>query len=353
MTSTTGTTQHPDVAEIADLTEGLLSPSRTEDVRRHLDDCPLCADVRVSLEEIRGLLGTLPGPPRMPADIAGRIDAALAAEALLDSTASGAATDVSRETSQPTPTRKTADQQAAHQQAGDRQAADLQASDRQASDRQATDQQATERPVTSRRVADLPTADLPTADRPTADRPAGHARSATGPGRSASRRPRRRAVWGAVLGTAALGLGVLMVQSFQSPHEGASKSQAAADQSGRFSGGPIESRVHTLLSGSGPGHQSIDPPKDKNAPSVDIQESPALPKKALGVPSCIQKGTGRTDTPLATEQGTYQGKQAFLLLLPHASDSSLVQAYVIDAACMGAAPTAKGELLLTDSYPRR
>ena len=87
MTSTTDTAGHPDVAEISDLTEGLLPPSRTADVRRHLDGCALCADVYASLEEIRGLLGTLPGPPRMPADIAGRIDAALAAEALLNATA--------------------------------------------------------------------------------------------------------------------------------------------------------------------------------------------------------------------------------------------------------------------------
>ena len=82
MTSTTDTDrEHPDVAEISDLTEGLLSavphrgrapaPRRVRALRRRL----------ASLEEIRGLLGTLPGPHRMPADVAGRIDAALAAEA--------------------------------------------------------------------------------------------------------------------------------------------------------------------------------------------------------------------------------------------------------------------------------
>lgn len=87
MTSTADMTQHPDVSEISDLHEGLLPPSRTADVRRHLDVCDLCADVHASLTEIRELLGTLPGPPRMPADVAGRIDAALAAEALLDATA--------------------------------------------------------------------------------------------------------------------------------------------------------------------------------------------------------------------------------------------------------------------------
>ena len=78
MTSTTDMAGHPDVAEISDLTEGLLPPSRTADVRRHLDGCELCADVHSSLEEIRGLLGTLPGPPRMPDDVAGRIVATVA-----------------------------------------------------------------------------------------------------------------------------------------------------------------------------------------------------------------------------------------------------------------------------------
>ena len=55
MTSTTDTAGHPDVAEISDLTEGLLTTARTADVRRHLDECELCADVHASLEEIRGL----------------------------------------------------------------------------------------------------------------------------------------------------------------------------------------------------------------------------------------------------------------------------------------------------------
>ncbi|MEW2556465.1 zf-HC2 domain-containing protein, partial [Streptomyces zhihengii] len=91
MTSSTDADRHPDVSEISDLTEGLLPPSRAAELRRHLDDCPLCADVHTSLEEIRGLLGTLPGAGRMPADVAGRIDAALAAEALLSATAPAAA----------------------------------------------------------------------------------------------------------------------------------------------------------------------------------------------------------------------------------------------------------------------
>ncbi|KFG72382.1 anti-sigma factor family protein [Streptomyces mutabilis] len=96
--STADLTGHPDVAEISDLAEGLLPPSRTSDVRRHLETCELCADVYASLEEIQGLLGTLPGPTRMPDDVADRIDAALAAEAAL-SVGDHDGARVSRETS--------------------------------------------------------------------------------------------------------------------------------------------------------------------------------------------------------------------------------------------------------------
>ncbi|NEE44400.1 hypothetical protein G3M55_07225, partial [Streptomyces sp. SID8455] len=69
------------------LAEGLLSASRAAEVRRHLAECELCAEVRDSLEEIRGLLGTLPDPEPMPEGIAARIDAALAAEARADADA--------------------------------------------------------------------------------------------------------------------------------------------------------------------------------------------------------------------------------------------------------------------------
>ncbi|WP_282087699.1 anti-sigma factor family protein [Streptomyces tendae] len=91
-------TGHPDVAEIADLAEGLLPTARTTEVRQHLEGCALCADVYASLAEIQERLGSLPAPAPMPDDVAARIDAALAAEpppGIADGTR------VSRETSTP------------------------------------------------------------------------------------------------------------------------------------------------------------------------------------------------------------------------------------------------------------
>lgn len=97
--STTDMTEHPDTAELSDFAEGLLPSTRTADVRQHLAGCELCADVYAALDEIQGLLGSLPAPAPMPDDVAARIDAALAAEPLPG--VSGIA-HVSRETSAPT-----------------------------------------------------------------------------------------------------------------------------------------------------------------------------------------------------------------------------------------------------------
>ncbi|MER5492561.1 hypothetical protein [Streptomyces sp. NPDC002490] len=65
------------------------------------------------------------------------------------------------------------------------------------------------------------------------------------------------------------------------------------------------------------------------------------------VPACVQDAIGRTDPVLAVQEGTYRSQAVYLVVLPHASDSSQVSAYVVDASCDG-----PGELLFTRSYPR-
>lgn len=97
MTSRTDAAQHPDASEISDLS--ILAPSRAASVRKHLGGCSSCAEIKDSLDEIQKLLGRLPDPVEMPSDIADRIDAALAAEALRDVDGGEKTTHVSRETS--------------------------------------------------------------------------------------------------------------------------------------------------------------------------------------------------------------------------------------------------------------
>ncbi|WP_329034056.1 zf-HC2 domain-containing protein [Streptomyces sp. NBC_01725] len=341
MTTTTGTTEHPDVSEISDLTEGLLSPARSTEVREHLDGCALCADVHESLEEIRGLLGSLPGPQRMPADVAARVDAALAAEALLNATA-----DVSRETSRTAETDTDIDSNAdtaSHEPERD----------------SAPEREAEPAPTAVTPGATAPGATAPgatAADAPRADRPAGRPRAATGPGRTRRLRRRRGAILGAVFGTAAIGVSVLLFQTASSNGGGDYKADAGtsqADSSGDvFSGTGIQDKIHSLLAStpaSGMPQMADGGTEGENSTK---EGTTASPRALAQLPPCVQQATGRTDSPLAAEKGTYNGVEAFLVVLSDPVDGGVVRAYVIDAACVDVTPPVKGDLLLTKTYPR-
>ncbi|MBD0672085.1 hypothetical protein BU198_15570, partial [Streptomyces sp. CBMA156] len=69
---------HPPVEQLADLAEELIeSPATIGALRRHLDGCAECRETVDALVEVRELLGDVPTEP-MPADVAARLDAALA-----------------------------------------------------------------------------------------------------------------------------------------------------------------------------------------------------------------------------------------------------------------------------------
>ena len=304
MTSTTDMAGHPDVAEISDLAEGLLPPSRTADVRRHLDECELCADVYASLEEIRELLGSVPGPTRMPADVAGRIDAALAAEALLNATAP----DVTDAPALVGASRVADD-------AGD-----------------------------SARVSRETSA--------TADRPAGHSRaSTTGPGRKQRKRGGRRriAILGTVFTVAALGLGSVLLTSLNDGKPPASEARGPKPTTAdTFSEAKLEAQVAGLLKSQGSGDGSHAPH------SLGVEGGSNQPKifKEPTVPDCVRNGIGRTDPALAAKEGTYKGTDVLLVVMSDASAGNKVTAYIVDASCVSHASAAKAKVLLTHSYTR-
>ncbi|MFC9235935.1 anti-sigma factor family protein [Streptomyces decoyicus] len=313
MTSTTGTGEHPtgehpEVSEISDLTDGLLSPSHSADVRQHLAGCPLCDDVYASLEEIRALLGTLPGPVRMPADVAGRIDAALAAEALLDATApGGAGAHVSRET-------------------------------------------ATIPVAVSRETDELPRRATPPA------RPSGRPRGASGPGRPSPGRSPRSRRWPRILlssaaAAAVFSFGGLLIQNAavdgtqaKSPGRTTATPKETTDRAAGLTAASLGSHVHDLLASKG-SHKS---------PEIGTRTSPesTLRGGADTVPSCVRLGTGRTETPLASSHTRYQGKDAYLVVLPDPADAKRVSAYVVSSSCVSATPPAPGKVLLSHSYQR-
>ncbi|MGW4730115.1 hypothetical protein ACWEQC_13235 [Streptomyces shenzhenensis] len=312
MTSLTDTTGHPDVAEISDFTEGLLPPSRTTDVRRHLGSCDLCADVHRSLEEIRGLLGTVPGPPRMPADVAGRIDAALAAEALLNARA--------------------ADDPLA--------APDSVSGSPESSDGNAGAH-------VSRETSAPP------------DRPAGRPQGATGPGRKDRRRGRRRTVvMGAVLTAAVLGAGSLLLQNLGTDKTATTGQGQQTSAAGAFSEKSLQSQVADLLTTQQGSPYGSDTRRPRLGVGVESgtpgagESADTLLQTSAPVPACIRDGINSSADILGAKQGTYDGKAAYLVVLPDAGDSTRVTAYVVDAACAGREPVSPGTVLWKQSFTR-
>ncbi len=347
MTSTTDTAWHPDVTELSDLTEGLLPLSRSAEVRRHLDGCPLCADVYDSLEEIRGMLGTLPGPARMPDDVAERIDAALAAEALLNATAPAAA---------PTAADTGAlSSVSASQSVSEAVTPATPVSDAAVSDTAAPD---TAVPEALDGRSESGSDDSGHVSRETStvtDRPAGHPRAATGPGRTnRPRRGRRRTVvLGAMFTAAALGFGGLLIQSMGSggsDNAPPSASPKQSNQSDTFAGEKLDVQVADLLA-KAEGKKDSSPRSSRPNGTASTDGPKVLNTPTDSVPSCIKQGIGRDAAPLASKEGSYEGKDAYLVVLPAATDRTQVTAYVVDSACMDKPSISAGKVLLEHSYP--
>ncbi|GAA3188934.1 MULTISPECIES: anti-sigma factor family protein [Streptomyces] len=347
MTSTTGTDEHPEVSELSDLTEGLLPPARTTEVRAHLASCALCEDVFASLEEIRDLLGTLPGPVSMPAEVAGRIDAALAAEALLNATPDPS---VSRETPNGPTTASTAGPIPEPRESADPPGP---VSRETAADAVTVSRETAEGAIDVSRETEA------TPPSPGVARPAGRPRGATGPGRRTpggrSPRSRRwpRALLGAAAAAALIGVGGILVQNSSSeagPDGGTADRHTTATEKGTGTPGELSSatlatQVHKLLATEGA----------QKSPEIGTRSEPETPMRGgnATVPSCVSKGIGRPEAPLAARQDTYQDKNVYLVVLSMPADPKRVTAYVVDASCISATPPAPpGNVLLSRSYPR-
>src|SRR5947207_12889212 len=70
---------HPHGETIAAFREDLLPARRAARLAAHLAECPPCAEVDAQLAAVTAALARTPTPP-MPASLAARLDAALAAE---------------------------------------------------------------------------------------------------------------------------------------------------------------------------------------------------------------------------------------------------------------------------------
>ena len=326
-----GDAAHPEVAEVSAYAEGILPPDESAKVRAHLAECTLCEDVLTSLQDIRAALGSLP-IPKMPEDVASRIDAALAAEALLH------ATSVSRETS--------ADAAAEWDTGAEHTEAETpdDATERSAAAGATHD----ETPLSSREptrggrgVRRTRTAVSRETRRP-GNRPPRRGRGPSGPG---GRRGRRRAL---LLGAAGLaGLTLLGGGLFQAL-DGVSgeRTDAPTTQQQAAEAGQLRERVHALLAQQSPHTQSAQPGQSESA------TIPFRTEGAPRVPGCVREGIDRKETPLAVDEQTFRGTRSFIVVLPNASDPMRVDAYAVDASCTTREGT-PGTVLASGTYTRR
>lgn len=318
---------HPDMVEIAALDEGLLSAERSQVVESHLAGCLLCIDSRHSLEEVRDALRTLPTPMRMPEDLASRIDAALAAEALPEVTAP----EVSRETANApeglapaTPDGATLEPDGPPHAPGK-----------------------LEGPGSPARDVSRETPTTPS-------RPQGHARGSTGPGRPGYRERadrRRRHRWrttalGATALVVALGFGGYYFQALWDSSNKAPTNQDTG-QENTVASPSLDQRVRQLLEGQkAPETSAGNAPLDAPDPSVREDTS------AGSLPSCVHDGVARSDQPLAYDEQVFQGQKVYLVVFPHREDARQVDAYLVDAGCTTETPNRPGEIVDTGTYPR-
>jgi hypothetical protein len=153
-----------------------------------------------------------------------------------------------------------------------------------------------------------------------------------------------------VFTVAALGLGTVVLSSL---NDGTGQNEgprtAASDT---FSEGKLEKQVTDLLAQSQGRMKGSSTARTFGSQPESDSANPRVLKDPT-VPECVSDGIGRDDAALATEKGTYKGREAMLVVLPDVSDDTRVTAYIVEAACMDTPSTAAtAKVLLKHSYTR-
>lgn len=316
---------HPAAEEISDLIEELLPSETAEALRAHLAGCPECADTHAALREVASLLGRVE-EPRMPADVARRIEAALAAEV-------------------------------------------LGASEADAADRLPHPVLA---PSTSRTGR--------TGERA---RPGGAGAPTGGPGRTTRRRRLVRRVLSAATLIAVVGLGGVVVRGLPTGSGTASSSAKQADRAAGRSGAAAQAPQYfngakapantpgsagsgTTYTEENLGPQIMQLVGDRLQPSATPAAPRTKPSQPLldgaangratptpSLPGCVLEATGRIgDEPVATDLGTFQGDPVDVVVyLDNDSDDAL-EVFLIDATCELSTPSGPGTVKLHRTVPK-
>jgi hypothetical protein len=112
----------------------------------------------------------------------------------------------------------------------------------------------------------------------------------------------------------------------------------------------VENQVRALLAQPNPSAAGTSAARGNSPMLTQNSEHPDVaPVQTLVVPSCVLKATQRTQSPLAADREVFEGVEAYLLVLPHASDATRVDAFVVNASCTASSP---GAVLFQATYPR-
>lgn len=159
-------------------------------------------------------------------------------------------------------------------------------------------------------------------------------------------------------GAAACALGIFLFSDASGPppqtaRDAASSAAQPHAADGAYTAQGLQNTVRQLLAS---GKVAGTAPEEQNK-TYGLENTPPAPgiapndRGASPVPACVQKATGRSDLPIATERGSYEGTPVFLLVLPHLGDASRVDAYLVDSGCE-TDPATAGRVLLTNTYAR-
>ncbi|MFD0383294.1 hypothetical protein ACFQ2B_15785 [Streptomyces stramineus] len=140
-------------------------------------------------------------------------------------------------------------------------------------------------------------------------------------------------------------MGSIFLQS----HVGGSDTPAGSESSrdgGILSSNELQARVHSLLSVSSKTHEA-------RGKADASSRNTTFADPGTTVPSCVRDGIGRPqEQELASRQEEYGGKDAYLVVLPHPGDLSLVDAYYVASSCATASSSTPGEVLRNETVPR-
>lgn len=359
---------HPNVEEICDLDEGLLTFHRAASVRAHLESCADCAEILTALEDVPEVLRIAASEEiPVPDGVVERIDSALAAEVTRMAEAA-LATSVQDESTTIQDTTTTATNSPP----------DLVVVSRETT----TGRSLQRSPQGTAEAASQNGAE--SAQPPHPDGEPGKSRRSGRSGRmgprSSTSRPRgfrtRRLLLttAATVAVVALGGGV-----FGALHTGTTDDNDApardAATGPEYSKQQLSAQVHHLLAEQQQRQQRrskparTDAPSNRAAPRQTAPQksrdsaarpltSPSSPHSASAsrpvpgksdAPRCARKATGQgTRQPLATDRGEYRGTDVAVFVFPSRARQNRVQVYLVDPHCSDA----PGKVLLRKQVRR-